>query len=358
MSLTSRLRFRAPLKRASLFGVLAALSACDVPTELPIFDVRWVVTVDSTALGVDELLPSNVTVSGGNFDVAVTPVLLTQTLGSLCPACIAADGLTVPKLLFNLTYNQTGDLGTDVVSVELVSGSISLDIQNNLGFDPINPAAATFGTFRVTLFDTNASGRQLAQVIVDGATGGSIPAGFSQIPLTLAPGTVSSTIFAEIDVVSPAGDLVLINVLNGFDITVTVGTISVSSATVDVDGLSVSIDQSDLDVGDIDTSVVERVVSGSLILDIQNPFGVGVNISLDISGPFFTTIQKNVTITNATTSSVTITYTGAELRSFLGQTTVQITGVGTVVASTPATVAPGQEVVIEATLNINLEIGG
>lgn len=358
MSSCSRPRFRTPLQTAGLFVVLAALSGCDVPTALPIFDVRWVIPVDSTSLGVDELLPSNVTVSGGNFDVTVAPVVLLQTLGGICPACIAVDGQTVPKPEFNLTYNQTGDLGTDVVSVELVSGTISLDIQNNLGFDPVNPAAGIFGTFRVTLFDTNASGRQLAQVIVDGATGGSIPAGFSQIPLILAPGTVSSTIFAEIDVVSPAGDLVLINVSNSFDITVTVGIISVSSATVDVDGLSVNLDPIDLDVGDIDTGVVDRVLSGSLILDIQNPFGVGVNIVLNISGPGFTTIQKNVTITNATTSSVTITYTGAELRSFLGQTTVQITGGGTVVASTPTTVMPGQELVIKATLDINLETRG
>ena len=40
MSPCSQLRFRAPLERAVLLIVLAALSGCDVPTELPIFDVR------------------------------------------------------------------------------------------------------------------------------------------------------------------------------------------------------------------------------------------------------------------------------------------------------------------------------
>ena len=244
------------------------------------------------------------------------------------------------------------------MAVELVSGSIFLDIQNNLGFDPINPAAGAFGIFRVTLFDTNASGRQLAQVIVDGATGGSVPAGFSQIPLNLAPGTVSSTIFAEIDVMSPPGDPVLINTANGFDITVTVGTISVSSASLDVDGLSVNLDPTSLDVSDIDADITDGIQSGSLILDIQNPFGVGVNMSLDISGTGFITLQRNVSIGTGATSQVIVTYTAADLQSFLGKANVLVSGSGTVVASGPATVTPTQEVVIAASLDITVEVGG
>lgn len=348
---------RAPLGRASLLVVLAALSGCDYPTDLPIFDVRWIIPVEETSISVVELLPSNVTEVGGNFEVAVAPVMLSQTLGGLCPDCIAAHGFTVPKPEFNLVYSQSGDLGADVVSVVLVSGSISLDIQNNLGFDPINPAASTFGTFRVTLYDTDANGTELAQVFLDGATGGALPAGLSQIPLNLPPGPISSTIFAEIDVVSPAGDPVPIDTLNAFDITVTVGTLSVSSATVDVDGLAVNLDPTNLDVEDIDTSITDRILSGSLILDIQNPFGVGVDLSLDISGPGFITLQRNVSIGSGPTSSVTVTYTAADLRSFLGQATVLVSGGGTVVSpGVPATVTPAQEVVIKASLDIELEI--
>ena len=183
MSPCSQLRFRAPLERAVLLIVVAALSGCDVPTALPIFDVRWVIPVEETSISVIELLPANVDTAGGNFAVDVAPVFLSQTLGGLCPACIALDGLTVPKPVSNLVYSQSGSLPTDVVSVELVSGLISMAIQNNLGFDPINPSAASPGTFTVTLYDTDINGRQLDQVILDGANGDQLPAGLTTIQL-------------------------------------------------------------------------------------------------------------------------------------------------------------------------------
>ena len=363
MSFCSSPRFSALLKRAGLLIVLAALSGCEYPTELPLFDVRWVIPIEETSISVVELLPANVDTANGNFELTVAPVSLSQTLGVLCPACIAVDGLTVPKPAFNLLYNQIGNLPTDVVSVDLVSGSISLAIQNNLGFDPINPAPAVTGTFSVTLYDADMSGRQLAQVILDGANLDALPAGLTTVPLTLAPGTISSTIFAEIDVVSPAGDLVLVNVASSFDVTVTVGTLAspilVSSATLDVDGQAVSLTPTQLDVGGIDTDIVNRIQSGSLILDIQNPFGVGVNLSLDISGTGFSTIQRSVNIGTGATSSVTISYSAADFQSFLGQTNVLVSGVGTVVSpGVPATVTPTQEVVIATSLDLTLEVGG
>ena len=354
MSSCSRLRFRASLKRAGLLVVLAALSGCEYPTELPIFDVRWVFPVEETSISVVELLPSNVSVVGGNFEV-VPDVVVTQTLADLCPACIAANGLTVPKPPFTLAFSQAGTLPTDVVSVDLVGGSISLAIQNGLGFDPINPAPDSTGTMTVTLYDVDINGTKLGEVVWDGANGEALPAGLTTIPLNLMAGTISSTIFTEVNLDSPAGDSVLVDITSS--LTITVGTVSVSSATIDVDGLSVNLDPTDLDVEDIDTSITDGIQSGSLILDIQNPFGVGVTLTLDISGPGFTTISKGLAISSAGTSSVTITFTAAELQRFLGQPNVQITGVGTVVSpGVPATVTPTQELVIAASLDIILEI--
>ena len=64
MSPCSHLRFRAPLERAVLLIFLAVLSGCDVPTALPIFDVRWIIPVEETSISVVELLPTDVTVVG------------------------------------------------------------------------------------------------------------------------------------------------------------------------------------------------------------------------------------------------------------------------------------------------------
>jgi hypothetical protein len=176
-------------------------------------------------------------------------------------------------------------------------------------------------------------------------------------PVTLAAGTVTPTIFTEVVLDSPLGDLVVIDVTNGLDIAVTVTAVVVSSATVNVDGISVDIAETNLDVEDIDADLVENVVSGSLILDVVNPFGVAIDVTLEIGGPGITTIQKVLNIGSAATTSATLTYTGLELQSFLGQTGVFFRGNGTVSSATPATITPTQEASIQASLYLVLRLG-
>jgi hypothetical protein len=264
----------------------------------------------------------------------------------------------VPKPAFNLVYNQSASLPTDVVSVEMASGSISLDIQNGLGFDPLRPAPASPGTMTVTIYDANASGRQLGQVILDGTTD-ALPAGLTVVPIPLTAGTVSPTIFAVVDVVSPAGDPVPSDLAATFNITATVGSILASSATINVDSQAVSIVQTTLDVSGIDVDLVAHIQSGSLVLDVQNPFGVEINIVVEIGGTGITTLQKNLTIGSGVTSYAALTYTGAELQSFLGQSGVFFRGSGSVTSpGVPLTVTPTQEMTLKASLDVMLELGG
>ena len=353
-------RLRAPLGRAGLLLVVAALSGCDVPTELPVFDVRWVFPIEDKSISVEELLPTGVAVSGGNFQVDVAPFTLAQTLGGLCAACVPLDGFTVLKPAFNTSYNESGTLPTDVVSAALVSGSISLAIQNNLGFDPINPAVADPGSMTMTVYDGDVLGRVLGQVALAGPVNSLPNGGLTTIPIALSPGTVTPTILTVIDVDSPLGDTnILIDVNAGFDITATVGSILVSSVTILVDGRAVSIPETTLDVSDIDADLVANIQSGSLVLDIQNPFGVAIDVVVEIGGTNINTLQRNVTIGSGPTTSATLSYTGLDLQSFLGKTGVFFRGTGTVTSpGVPATVTPTQEATLEASLDVVLELGG
>ena len=348
----------ARLGRVGLLFVVAALSGCDVPTDIPIFDVRWVFPIEDQSISVVEFLPTNVDTIGGNFQVDVAPFALDQTLGFLCAACVSLNGLTVPKPAFTISYNQSGTLPTDVVSVVLVSGSISLGIQNNLGFDPIRPAAASPGTMTMTVYDGSIAGRVLGSVVLDGTTD-AIPTGnLTTIPIALAPGTVTPTILTVVDLVSPLGDAVLINTGAGLNITASVGSILVSSATINVDGTVVNIDQTTLDVSDIDADVVTNIQTGSLILDVQNPFGVAIDVVVEIGGPGIVTLQRNLSIGSGPTTSAALSYTGADLQSFLGKTGVFFRGSGTVTSpGVPATVTPTQEASLEASLDVTLELG-
>ena len=219
MRLCPRLRSLAPLGRVGLLITLAALSGCDYPTTAPLIDVKWVFPIDDQTLSVVELLPAGVDTVGGSFAVGVDPFALNQTLGVLCPACVVLNGLMVPTPPFNFSYNEIASLPTDVVSVDVETATFSLGIQNDLGFDPLRPAATRDGTMTITVFDADITGDTLARVVLDGATD-ALPNGMLTIvPVTLAMGTVTSTILTVIELDSPLGDTpVTINVNNGGDI--------------------------------------------------------------------------------------------------------------------------------------------
>ena len=307
MRLCPRLRSRAPLGRVGLLITLAALSGCDYPTTAPLIDVKWVFPIDDQTLSVVELLPAGVDTVGGSFAVGVDPFALNQTLGGLCSACGVLNGLTVTTPPFNFSVEEIASLPTDVVSVEVETATFSLGIQNDLGFDPLRPAATRNGTMTITVYDVDINGRELAQVVLDGATS-ALPNGvLTTIPVPLDAGPVTPTILTVIELDSPLGDIpVTINVNNGLDITVTVGTILVSSVTLNVDGLTVDIDQQQLDLEDIDEDIVLNVQTGSLLLDVQNPFGVAISLVVEIGGPGIVTLQRTLDIGSGPTSSATL----------------------------------------------------
>ena len=86
------------------------LAACDIPTDVPILEQRWVIPVEESALGVDELLPSGVTLAGSNFSVNVDPVSAGESIGVLCPACPDSGGVPVPVPAFSGSFSAIVDI--------------------------------------------------------------------------------------------------------------------------------------------------------------------------------------------------------------------------------------------------------
>ena len=349
-----------PLIKLGLFLCIACFSACDVPTEAPIFQTRWIFPIEGTgtSIAVAELLPSTVTISGGEFQVAVDPFSFAETLGGLCSACVAVNGLTVPKPQFQFAFSEVTSLPADVESVDLSSGPVTVRVTNNLGFDPIRPGVGITGTLTITVYDAMIGGRQLDQVILDG-TVDALPNGTAvDVPISLAAGVVSSTVVAVVDVNSPLGDPVLVNTSAQLNVGVTFGVMAATSATIDAAGRVIAIDQVAMDVEDIDSDIVENIISGAVVLDITNPFGVALNVTIDIGGPTIATISKTVDITSDPTSQARLEYDALELQTFLGQTGVTIGGSGTVdAAAGSAVVTPLQVAVIDTSIDAIVEIG-
>lgn len=334
----------------SLLGI-AALAGCDtIPTEAPILEQRWILPVDNTTISVNELLPSGVTTSGNSFSVAMGAFNTGATLGSLCAQCGPFQGLTAPMPAFqgSLTVSQSLPSGVSAATVQ--SGSVTVAIQNGFNFDPI----AGGGSVTLTLTD-GPGGRQLAQEVITGT----MAAGSTRSAvLTLAPGAIGSSVVATAVVNSHGGQIATVDNSRSLTVTATPGPILVGSATVNVSNRTVSVDPVDLDVEDIDEAISDRIETGAIVMDVSNPFGVALSVQVDINYPGGK-ITKTLGIGGGATSTATLSYTGDEFRTFLGRSPVTLTGNGTVAAAAGSiTVTPGQQAVINAKIDLTLQIGG
>ena len=326
---------------------LAVLTGCDVPTEAPIIEQRWILPADNTTISVSELLPSGVTVSGNSFAVTVGTFTTNKTLGDLCASCV--NGVTGPAPSFDGTFTLSQSLPANVSEATVASGSVAITVQNGFSFDPL----AGGGTLRVTVY-AGQGGRQIGQTSFTAPMAANATVTKT---LTLDPGTIGATLYVDAVLSSPGGQTALINTGQRMTITATPNPILVSSAKVNVSNRAVTFAAVDLDVEDIDDTISERIQNGAIILDITNPFGVGVAGQFDITYPGGK-LTKALNVGSGATSSTNLTYTGSEFRTFLGKSGVKLTGSGTVSSSAGViTVTPGQQVVIKAKIDLTLRIG-
>jgi hypothetical protein len=330
-----------------------SIAACDIPTDVPKIDQRWVFPAKSTSIDVGQLLPSGVSIAGSGtaFAENVSAISVSQTLGQSCAACVALNGRTAPVPAFSTTITNSSNLPANVSSATLAAGTVNVNIQNNFGFDP----TAGGGTATITL---TSAGRTVGTTTL---SNGQMPAGTTTRAITLTPGAIGSSITATTTITSNGGQTATINTNNTVSVTATPTGIQVGSAAVSIANKQVSFTNQNLDI-DISQSLVDHVQSGSLILTITNPFNVAMTANMVITvppqdGQPQRTISKQVQIP-AGNGTVTLTYTGDELRSFLGKTGVTLAGTGTVASNAPAiTVTPTQKVGIDTKLDLSIQVG-
>ena len=337
---------KSPRALVATAAIVAILAGCDIPTEPPIIEQRWMIEVNETSISVDELLPSAVTVVGSDFEVAVDPVTGQETLGVLCDACGALDGMVAPVPAFEGTFTSTQALPSDVLAAALSGGSIEIQIANNLTFDPLYDG----GTIVISIAD-DATGTSRGQIMLDGSQDVLVPGTSEVRTLVLSAGDVSGALRATTTVDAPGGQLAPIDVSDFIEVTATVTSMLLSSVTVNVANRAVSFDEQGLDFEDVSTKITDRIVSGAVILDVTNPFGVAIDGSVEIGAT-----SKGFSIDGGSSSTSTLSYTGDEIRSFMGQPNVTFSGSGTA-NGTAVTIAPGQRMTVSATLNFTLEIG-
>lgn len=343
--------------RSSLVLALV-LGGCDLPTEAPVLESLWIVPGLEATVEVDELLPPDIVVGPDReaFSVSVDPVTASSTVGEMCPACIPSNGFTVPKPAFEARFEGSSALPEGVRSAILAPSTVDVEASHDFAFDPLRPGGEERGSI---VLSVRSGGILVAADTVRGATTAFGPNDTITRTLALPGGTrLVSPVVLEVTLVSPEGGPLTLDVSGRLTVTGT-AVVAVAEALVDVGGETVDLPRTVLDVAGVDEGLVERVERGAFVLEISNPWGVGLPMTLTIQGGLDGPVVKQLDVAATATSLVEIDFTGPELRSFLGQEGVALTGSGRIPDATgPAVLRPDQRALIDADLALTLRVGG
>jgi hypothetical protein len=352
--LTSGFRLRRLRRFESALIVLAALSplaACDVPTALPRWNTRWLLPLDSSRISVSSLLPSGVQLTGDVFALDLPSVTFGRTLAQMCGTpCVAAAGQVVPKPAFTTTFGTQIDLPADVASAQLTAGQLQVSLSHTLSFDPIRPSATARGYI---VLSAVSGGRVVARDSISGTTTAFSPGTVLHRTVPISAGPLTPPIEVTVRVFSPAGDPVTVDPTQRITIVVTPQQARVSQVEIRVVNRAVTASEVELDLQDLDATVIDQVREGALRVDVENPFALGGTLAVEISWPSGT-VRKTIELAPGS-SQYRIPLSEQEIHSFLAQPSVQISVTGTLSApSGTITVTPLQAVVIRPRLELTL----
>lgn len=338
---------RIPIPFLAVGSAAALLAGCDYPTSAPILEQRWIIEVEGTSMSITELLPTGVDTAGGNFTMNIDPVSNNETLGNLCASCFDS-AVPVPVPAFNGPIIANQGLPTDVSGATVASGSMDITIQNDFDFDPLENG----GTITVSLIDDQ-SGDTVGTVAWTGPTD-MLPTGTSDTKtLVLAPGLIGANLTVATQVDCPGGQNSTMNTADLMTVTATPSTLAASDVLVQIVNKSVTFGPEPMDTEDVPSDIVDKIVSGGIVLRVVNPFGITLSGTLDLG-----TVSKALNVSGSASSTTTLSYTATELKSILGQSGINFQGTAVANASGPVAIAPTQELVLEPSIDFTVQIGG
>lgn len=357
------------VRRGAALSAVAALAACDLPSEMPILQQTWVVPADSVTVGAADLVPDGVTVFDGavqTFEVSSPVINIATTLGEVCgqPECQVPGTVTAPTPAFRSADDllaATLEFPAGITSATVIDGAFAFDVTNNLGFDPLRPNGnvAPYGELIVTI----TSGATTRTDTISG-TMQAMPTGATSTYFLLLPeGTYTSSVDIALVFDVPAGQPADMNASNGLAIDASLDQVSLSQASISVVGEVINTTPSDFDLEGVDFG--DEVESGALLLSIDNPLTATADLTMDLAAPAqngqpAVLISRAISIPAQPTSTAEISLSAAEIRSLLGKTGVTISVSGAVNgtgAGNTISLTPGSRITVRSQLSLTLNVG-
>ncbi len=361
---------RTTVRFAGIAGCALVAISCQVPTALPIWNTVWQVPADSAEVTVASLLPPSVgvvDVAPGMkaFSFSLPAASTSTTLGESCYACASANGTRQPKPAFTLAESTTVAMPTDVITADIIGGSIDYALTSGFNFDPLTPSATSRGWVRVRI---TSGSTLIARDSIDG-NALTLPTNMTRnrsIAVLASPAaairlngpvTLVATLF------SPAGDSVTLNTSEQFSVSAAANNIRVSQVSINVPTTTFAPQHGIVDLSGINSTTTGRIAGGAVILGIHNPFAVGGSLSMEFRAPNGARVTKAFTLgvggAGSAPSSIRLGLTTSEINSLLGQKDVAITISGSVSAPNGAvTVTPIQKMSITTLVEATIVTGG
>lgn len=335
---------------AALVLAGGALSGCEVPTELPEWETRWVIPAGRTSIPVAALVAGDLAESegGDTFEFELPAISLSRSLGELCELCRPLDGLTVPKPPFTISAASTTPIAAGVISATLAGGTLGLQIRHDLSFDPLRPGGGERGYLTISAVS---GASVLARDSLSGNDVALPPGGVLRHELRLRPATVAEPIEVRMTLHSPAGDPVTIDLDHRLTLEVPPAIIRLTNVRLRLSGREVSSAPIVLELHEIDEAASARLHSGAVLLEVDNPFELTAELELRITAGG-TVVLKSLEIVPGS-SAVRVALSGDEIRSIVGQPEVVLVLIGRATSSPGGTaVEPGDEIGFGARLEL------
>jgi hypothetical protein len=140
-----------PLRKLFASALLAVLGACDIPTSLPSWTTEWELLAVDQKITTAQLLPAAVRADARGFVIDSFAAVANVRLGEVCELCTCFDG-PIPGLAI-APHDWPIRLPPGVVEAQLRTGSASLVLVNEIGFDVLDDGLGGKGWLDVVLLD-------------------------------------------------------------------------------------------------------------------------------------------------------------------------------------------------------------
>ncbi len=287
-SIVRHLRARLRPTLALSAGIaLLALAACQLP-EAPEWDVGIVAPFSSDPIGIADFLPGLVQIDSSStpwvFTIDRQESSIVFSYNDMCALWVCAGGISLPVPEFSYTDSlQVLFSDASLVSVEGISGTLSLQVINDLGFEPLRSDATSDGYISLAVRDLG-SGTTIDSLLISAAdtTIGSA----YDITLNFSAADLVDGFVVFFHLFSPDDGLpITINPASAsLDLTASLDGIEVAAATVIVDNMSMDTSF----VADIDQDtrdeIMDRVISGAYELMLVHDLELDGSLALSIAG--------------------------------------------------------------------------